>query len=1516
MSIQQFERIKDQIFKAETPQTASHVLSEWLSHHLGWNVVCLQDGSLSVDGIPETWQTMIDWMQIVSNWSEWRSARIISSENPLDGLEIAGKALLIPLVYQDVSYGLILLANGTELDISAYLLANLLAAHLHHLYSQASSYEGVSADRVEILLRVSELIGAYEQLDSLLRTLAPMIGEHLSYAGVKIFLLTNNHSQLECIASYNQSGSSTLGQTLGYVPNSLAWNALDAEEALLLTYPTPQFFFDVTEWTDAIVEQLAIALEVGNRPLGLIVIQSAATGSFTAPEIHLLKNLTRQISIAIHNDLLDSQVNARVQDMAVMTEVSLLVNSTYDLDEIGQKVYQAVQHAHIPDTFQFGMYDDINGTLILNTFNKGQNMGNEMLALSDDLISSIIQTESPVFWRTESERADAAAFFPIDDTMPQSFLGLPLLTKEKVVGVMCLGTDAPDVFDENDLQMMLTLANSAAFAVQNNRLLMNTAQQVRQLAIINEISHIMTQYFGQEVMWISLTAQMGELFDASRIFIGLYDREAGLLEGKLRVEFGIDAPIDRERPDSLSQIVISNGISLHFPDLQNEGDRLESLGVRPYEFDTSDVCAWMGAPLRSRNNETIGLLSIQHIYPYAFNDDTLSLLTTVAAQVSMALDNARLLEAEQERRILSDSLMDVTRTVSATLDMDDVFTRLIEQLFRVVPADLACIMMPPEQVTAGNKMIVKVTAGYSQPNRGHIFDFDIENPVMQVFRTQQPLILDNINNHPNWISDETLEFRRGAHSWMGVPMIYQAQVIGIITVEKLAANYFTENHARATFAIARQAAVAIENARLHAQVEENLLTLGKRAQRLASMHRMAMLVSSTLDQQVVLESAVSLLVELFQVDHSSIVIIDPETRNAYVRAEAPSTHSRDKLMFRHGSEIYQVLNQLVAQNDVLRVSPDSAFQQLGDTQIVALLEQFGTQVSIIAPLVARERVMGLITLDSNQVTQRLTDGDIDTLTTMLSQIAMAIHNTDLYEQAIEANRLKSEFLANVSHELRTPLNAIIGYSELLLSGIYGDMSDKQQDRLERVHMSGRHLLDLINDILDLSKIEAGRMQLDLMPLNIAELIQDTSYEVVGQAEEKGLNITYDIAPDLPIAEIDPQRIRQVISNLMSNAVKFTKQGGIVVMVNTVTVRNGMSTPKVYPPMYVNLYDGAWLQIAVEDSGIGISIDNQHIIFDAFRQVDGSSVREYEGTGLGLAITRRLVELHGGVIWVESQEGVGSIFRVMLPLDEEKAPHFTSEIDLKHDGTPIVLVLDDDPLDLDLMSDYLGNGNYQVVTTTSPAQGIELARKLNPAAILTDIMMPDMDGWEVLRILKDDPATSQIPVIVVSILDKKTTGFYLGAAEYLIKPISQQALLDALTQLVHFVPDEPILVLDDDAEELALMSESLQRAGYRVDVTSDIGTAMQWLKDHHASLFIVGMTTPNMDWLNFLHNLQSGDATRDVPLILITAGYLTDSHLRELQGNIANLLQREQMSGNALVQQVQIALNRRLQGRAE
>lgn len=504
---------------------------------------------------------------------------------------------------------------------------------------------------------------------------------------------------------------------------------------------------------------------------------------------------------------------------------------------------------------------------------------------------------------------------------------------------------------------------------------------------------------------------------------------------------------------------------------------------------------------------------------------------------------------------------------------------------------------------------------------------------------------------------------------------------------------------------------------------------------------------------------------------------------------------------------------------------------------------------------------------------------------------------------------KSEFLAKMSHELRTPLNSIVGYSELLLQGIYGPLNDRQVDRLGKIHRNGRDLLALINDILDLSKIEAGRLELTPQYVSLQEEIEGLIGTIEPLAQEKGLELTSAVEEALPALYADPLRIRQILTNLLSNAIKFTRQGGVSLEARRVEVAGGRS-PQVDLPIQGWLSDGQWTLITVTDTGIGIAPEDHAHIFDEFRQVDNSSTREFGGTGLGLAITKRLVEMHGGRIWLKSAIGAGSTFFVALPISS-KAAHRpqTPKPEQAPDGDgPCVLVIDDSQEAIDILTTYLHEGGYRTAHATDGQTGIELARQLRPAVITTDILMPGMNGWEVIDRLKADPVTASIPVMIVSIIDQQPMSFPMGVAAHVSKPVERQVLLETVERLCRARALEyPILVVDDHPHDRELLSEMLRSAHYPVETCNGGQEALDWLRQQRASLVLLDLIMPEMSGFDVLTHIQQTPALSNLPVVIVSAKELTPDEEAFLKGRIADIIKKQQLQRSDLLARIARAL---------
>jgi len=448
----------------------------------------------------------------------------------------------------------------------------------------------------------------------------------------------------------------------------------------------------------------------------------------------------------------------------------------------------------------------------------------------------------------------------------------------------------------------------------------------------------------------------------------------------------------------------------------------------------------------------------------------------------------------------------------------------------------------------------------------------------------------------------------------------------------------------------------------------------------------------------------------------------------------------------------------------------------------------------------------------------------------------------------------------MSHELRTPLNSIIGFSRVILKGIDGPITELQQQDLNAIYSSGQHLLGLINDVLDIAKIEAGKMELSFDEINVSDIVTSVMSTATGLVKDKPIRLLRQIDADLPIVRADPIRLRQVLLNLLSNAAKFTEEGEIVVHASVQTGPAGL--PEIL--------------VSVADTGPGISQEDQTKLFQPFSQVDDSPTRKTGGTGLGLSISQQLIQLHGGRIGVHSEPGNGSTFYFTLPIQRPKVA-----AEEPHGGKP-VLAIDDDPQVLSLYERYLNPQGYDVIGLTDPSKVMERVRQIKPFAITLDIMMPGIDGWQVLSDLKRNPETRDIPVIICSIVEQQERGFSLGAADYLLKPILQDDLIGSLNRLNGDGAIQDVLVIDDDPNALRLMQKMFQNSTHYKLTTAEGGPA-GWavLTSHPPHAVILDLFMPEMDGFTILEKMRENPRLRDLPVVVVSGGDLSKEQRQQL-----------------------------------
>jgi signal transduction histidine kinase/CheY-like chemotaxis protein len=731
----------------------------------------------------------------------------------------------------------------------------------------------------------------------------------------------------------------------------------------------------------------------------------------------------------------------------------------------------------------------------------------------------------------------------------------------------------------------------------------------------------------------------------------------------------------------------------------------------------------------------------------------------------------------------------------------------------------------------------------------------------------------------------------GYRTIMGVPMLLEGEVVGILSVWRTQVDPFSDRAVEVLTTFAAQAALAVGTVDLVRALESRTDELRRKVAQLEALGAVGQAVSSSLNLTDVLNTIITQAVRLSGSDGGSIYEFDEDAREFRVETVCGTS-----------PEAFDALQRA-------RIGLDDTFigkaatlgrplelTDLRDAPLdphLSVLTESGWRSLVAVPMLREGRIVGAM------VIRRHTPGRIpqeiyDLLETFASQSALALINAQLYRQLERqsaalavASQHKSEFLANMSHELRTPLNAIIGFSEVLLERMFGELNERQDDYLRDIWSSGKHLLELLNDILDLSKIEAGQMVLNRSEFAVRESLEYCLSMVRERALNQRILLGLEVDSEVGLLDADRLRFRQVVLNLLSNAVKFTPEGG------RVDVRASIR--------------GQDLVVLVADTGVGVPAEDRERIFDSFQQGTRPS-GQAEGTGLGLTLSKRILELHGGRIWVESAAGKGSTFGFAMPAGAGE-PALKSVPQAALAGItlepalgprPTVVVVEDDRRSFDLLRVYLEAAGARVVSAGDGEEGLDTVRRLSPAGVVLDILLPGMDGWDVLAQLKADPGTAAIPVIVVSMLDERGRGFALGATEYLVKPVGKEQLLAALYRAAA-MPEQKrtVVAIDDDPLAIELARASLEPEGWTVLGAATGQEGLVLVRERKPSAVLLDLLMPGMDGFEVVEALRADPNTKSIPVVILTSKSMTRQDKERLQGRITYVARKTEFDLSGL-----------------
>jgi PAS domain S-box-containing protein len=1303
---------------------------------------------------------------------------------------------------------------------------------------------------------------------------------------------------------------------------------------------------------------LGVPMVVGDRVLGVISVQSVDTPNlYDSQDREILATIAGQAAIAVENARLFQESQRRAQEMSALAEVGREVSASLELKTVLERIAEyatillnsVTTAVYLPDTeFKTLIPFAVVGE-------EAEEILKEPLQVGTGILGDIARTGSGEIVNDVYKDPRAITIQGTEAIPDEHIMAVPIKLQERVTGLMAIWRVGKDSeFNETEFNFLSNLAQQAAIAIENARLfqdvtnsqgqlsdalriarigyfeidrsantitftdelfdLLNTSaekegghtfplQQALENFVIPEdipsavkalqdaiasetdrgeaTSEVRYKTTDGRVIWVSSTyrverdnngqpirvagssqditerktneltqaaithisesaltsSTIEELFKAvhdsiqtiipaRNFYVALYDRVTNMITFPYHVDELDDDWTPRKLGQGLTGFVIRSGKPLRTtPEIFAD---LEASGE--IISDGAPSVDWLGVPLRS-GGVIRGVMAVQTY------DASLRITETQTENFSLiGAQTAAALERLQAREALAKSEADLRALFAAMEDVILVYDK-DGRYVRVAPTNPSRLFLPPEDMIGK-----KITDVLPQ---------ELHTPFMDAIRETISSGETKKIEYPLHLGDQVYWFDATLSKLSEDQVFWVARDI---TERKLAED-----------------------------------TLQRRNTYLAASSEIGRLVTSTLDINTIFTRTVNLVSDRLGFYFAAIYQIDEGGFHAIMREGTGGAGESMKLQKHRVAVGSQTIVGKAAETGEIMLANDVQAEPLHQPNPLLL----DTQSEVAIPLKVGGRVLGVIDIQSKQA-QAFTPDDLSVLQSLADQVAVAINNATLYDESQEliktlkeVDQLKSQFLANMSHELRTPLNSIIGFSRVILKGIDGPVTEMQQQDLTAIYNSGQHLLGLINDILDLARIEAGKMELNFEEVHLSEMVHSVFSTAKGLVKEKPIKLVEQVPADMPTVRGDTMRVRQVLLNLISNASKFTDEGSITVETRVQKAPNGKLEALVN----------------VLDTGPGISAEGQEKLFKAFSQVDGSATRKSGGSGLGLSICANLVQLHGGRIGVTSKEGVGSTFWFTIPLFKQPVEEIPAD-------KKVVLAIDDDPQVISLYERYLNPQGYHVVPLTEPAKALERVKELKPFAVTLDIMMPNIDGWTVLTEIKSDPATRDIPIIICSIVEQTDKGFNLGAADYLVKPILEEDLVHSLDRLNKHGTIHHVLVIDDDPNDLRLIEKILNEHG-RYKTTLAEGGRKGWeiLNTNPPDAVILDIFMPEMDGFTILEKLREEPALRDIPVLVVSGGGLTNEQQKQLADYGQRLIAKGSLKENDLITSIENALKR-------
>jgi len=1168
-------------------------------------------------------------------------------------------------------------------------------------------------------------------------------------------------------------------------------------------------------WVEGPVQgsEIDVPLKVDDEVVGVLVVESADEDAFGGHDLEILTAAAQQAGIAIGRARLLRSERLRADEQRALLETLAGVSGELELEKLFHAILERAVTLLGVSGGELALVDSETGEIVIAASHQmGTDAVGTRMAPGEGAMGQVAQTLEPLIIPDYQSWLQRSSKYTQD--VVQTVMSVPLLVRDRLVGVIAVvDRDAGHAFTEGDQRLLDLFARQAAVAVENAHLFTAEHERADELAAVLDTMADLAGELDLPVVLNMILERATRLLEVTGGELAMVDERTGELIIAASHSMGVDAVGTRMAPgEGAMGRVAQSRKPLIIPRYQEWEHRLKS-------YVTETVQTVLAAPLLI-GTRLVGVIATVHSDPArAFGPEDLRRLNLFTPQAAIAIENARLFTAEKSRAEEQKALLDTMKDLSSQLELGRVLQSVLERavsLLEVTGGELAIFDAEAQEL----EIVASHSMGESSVGTRMGMG---EGAMGRVAQTHEPLL---IPRYQEWEHRSPSYTQDTVQTVMASPLLMGNQLVGVIaTVHSDPDRAFDEEDLRLLSLFAPQAAIAIENARLYATAE----------QRQQYFH------------ELVLNNPVA-IVTLNQ----DFLITD--CNPAFERIFG---YGKDEAMG-------QDLDALVSTEETRTEATGNSERALRG----GVVKGIGKRRRKDGTLLEVEYAGVPVVVDGHQVGVMALYHDVTEL-------------LQARKEAEEANQAKSQFLANMSHELRTPLNAIIGYSEMLQEEAEEAGQDEFIPDLSKIYTAGRHLLSLINDILDLSKIEAGKTELYLESFDLGTLIEDVEATVQPLIQKKGNTLEVVVPRELGAMRADMTKVRQVLLNLLSNAAKFTEEGSIRL--------------RVAP-------QGEEIFLAVADSGIGMTPRQLEGLFQAFSQADASTSKNYGGTGLGLVISRSFCRMMGGDISVESSPGEGTTFTVRLPRvvrtpEESREEEVPLRVGSGLAGT--VLVIDDDPNVHDLLQRALSKQGFRVESALGGAAGLERARELSPDAILLDVLMPGMDGWSVLTALKADEELAPIPVVMVTMVDEQSLGFSLGASDYLTKPVEPARLAYLLRRLCPGA-DAAVLIVDDDPAVRDRLYRIVTEAGLRSTLAEDGREGLDRLEEERPDLIILDLLMPKMDGFEFLSVVRQNPDWINVPVVVITAKELTPADRTRLNGSVARVFQKDEVGAEALV----------------